>query len=114
MGQFAPHLAAWVALHEDGAKPDSPDPTERASIRLACFVALTAPRDLTRVRPIELARRPLRGQDFANAFTASFGCTAEQFETDATVRQRIHEASPFFLVTPGDHATILRFLREHL
>ena len=101
-GSAGAHLAAWVALHDDVAKPDSPDPVERASSRLACFVALSGPMDLTRVRPTELARQPLRGQDFANAFTAAFGCTAEQFETDATVRQRIHEASPVFLVTPGD------------
>ena len=43
--------------------------------------------DLTRVRPTELASQPLRGQDFANAYTAAFGCTAEQYEQDPQVRQ---------------------------
>ncbi len=44
----------------------------------------------------------LRGQDFAQAFTAAFGCTAEQFEQDPEKRQRLHEASPLFLVTADD------------
>jgi hypothetical protein len=55
-------LAAWVALHDDLAKSDSVDPVERVSSRLACFVALSGPMDLTRERPTELARQPLRGQ----------------------------------------------------
>ena len=76
------------------------DPVERYSSRLACFAALSGPMDLTRVRPTELARQPLRGQDFANAFTAAFGCTAEQFEQDPTVQQRIRDASPLLLATP--------------
>ena len=101
-GSAGAHLAAWVALHDDLAKPDSPDPVERLSSRPSCFVALSGPMDLTRVRPTELARQPLRGQDFANAFTAAFGCTAEQFEQDPNVRRRIREASPLFLVTRDD------------
>lgn len=106
-GSAGAHLAAWVALHDDLAKPNSPDPLERLSSRPTCFVALSGPMDLTRVRPTELARQPLRGQDFANAFTAAFGCTGEQFETDAAVRQRIREASPLFLVTQDDPPAFL-------
>ena len=45
------HLAAWVGLHDDLAKPESPDPIERLSSRLTCFVALAGPMDLTRVDP---------------------------------------------------------------
>jgi acetyl esterase/lipase len=106
-GSAGAHLAAWVALHDDLAKPESPDPVERLSSRLACFVALSGPMDLTRIRPTELARQPLRGQDFANAFTAAFGCSAEQFESDSTVRQRIREASPLFLVSRDDPPAFL-------
>ena len=106
-GSAGAHLAAWVALHDDLAKPDSPDPVARFSSRVACFLALSGPMDLTRVRPSELARQPLRGQDFANAFTAAFGCTADQFERDPEVRQRIREASPLFLVTPDDPSAFL-------
>ena len=58
--------------------------------------------DLTRVRPTELARQPLRGQDFANAFTAAFGCTADEFENDPDVQQRVRDASPLFLVSRDD------------
>ena len=120
-GSAGAHLAAWVALHDDLAKPDSLDAVERLSSRLACFVALSGPMDLTRVRPTELARQPLRGQDFANAFTAAFGCTAEQFEEDPVVRRRIREASPLFLVTPDDPPALvmgawpedLAVLRDH-
>ena len=106
-GSAGAHLAAWVALHDDLAKPDSADPVERFSSRLTCFAALSGPMDLTRVRPTELASQPLRGQDFANAFTAAFGCTAEQYEQDPAVRQRIHDASPLFLVTPDDPPAIV-------
>jgi acetyl esterase/lipase len=101
-GSAGAHLAAWVALHDDLARPGSEDPIERCSSRLGCFVALWGPMDLTRVRPTQLARQPLRGQDFANAFTAAFDCTAEQFEQDPAVRQRIHDASPVFLATRDD------------
>jgi acetyl esterase/lipase len=106
-GSAGAHLAAWVALHDDLAKPDSPDPAERLSSRLACFVALSGPMDLTRVRPTELARQPLRGQDFANAFTAAFGCTVEQFESDPAVRQRVRDASPLFLASADDPPAFL-------
>jgi acetyl esterase/lipase len=106
-GSAGAHLGAWVALHDDLAKPDSPDPVERQSSRLTCFVALSGPMDLTRVRPTDLARQPLRGQDFADAFTAAFGCTAEQFEHDPVVRQKIHDASPLFLVSPDDPPAFL-------
>ncbi|MBM4092774.1 MAG: hypothetical protein FJ276_25710, partial [Planctomycetes bacterium] len=101
-GSAGAHLAAWVALHDDFAMAGSADPVERCSSRLACFVPLSGPMDLTRVRPTELASQPLRGQDFANAYTAAFGCTAEQYERDAQVRQRIHDASPLFLVSGDD------------
>ena len=88
-GSAGAHLAAWVALHDDLAQPYGTDGVARISSRLACFVVLSGPMDLTRVRPTELSRQPLRGQDFANAFTAAFGCTAEQFEAEPDVRQRI-------------------------
>ena len=101
-GSAGAHLAAWVALHDDLAKPANPDPVERLSSRLACFVVLAGPMDLMRVRPTELAVQPLRGQDFANAFTAALGCTAQQYEQDEGVRKRLREASPVFLVTPDD------------
>jgi acetyl esterase/lipase len=101
-GSAGAHLSAWIALHDDLAKPDSSDPVERESTRLRGFVALAGPMDLTRVRPTELARQPLRGPDFANAFTAAFGCTAEQYERDEATRKAIREASPLFLVTPDD------------
>jgi acetyl esterase/lipase len=101
-GSAGAHLAAWVALHDDFAKADSTDPVERCSSRLACFVPLSGPMDLTRVRPTQLATGSLRGRDFANAFTAAFGCTAELFEDDSAVRQRIRDASPLFLVSGDD------------
>ena len=101
-GSAGAHLGAWVALHDDLARPDSADPVERQSSRLTCFVALWGPMDLTRVRPTQLAQQPLRGQDFANAFTAAFGCTAEQYEQDPVARQRIRDASPVFLAGSND------------
>ena len=106
-GSAGAHLSAWVALHDDLARPDSPDPIERHSTRLRSFVDLWGPMDLTRVRPTELAKAGLRGADFADAFTAAFTCTAEAFERDPEVRRRIREASPLFLVTRDDPPALI-------
>ena len=100
-GSAGAQLSAWVALHDDLARPDSPDPIERHSTRLRGFVDLWGPMDLMRVRPTELAKAGLRGTDFADAFTAAFACTAKAFEQDPDVRRRVREASPLFLVTRG-------------
>jgi acetyl esterase/lipase len=101
-GSAGAHLAAWVGLHDDLAKPDSTDPIERLSSRLTCFVALAGPMDLTRVDPRTLAKAGVRGESFAEAFTAAVGATAEQFMTDPDIRRRLKEASPLFLVSSDD------------
>jgi acetyl esterase/lipase len=101
-GSAGAHLSAWVALHDNLAKLNSADPVERQSSRLAAFVDISGPMDLLRARPSELAKSGVRGADFAAAFTGAFACTAEQYETDPVVRQRIREASPLYLVSPGD------------
>jgi acetyl esterase/lipase len=106
-GSAGAHLSAWIALHDDLAQPESVDPIERQSTRLSGFIALSGPMDLTRVRPIELARQPLRGQDFANAFTAAFACTPEQYEQDEEIRKRIRDASPVFLVSSDDPPALI-------
>lgn len=101
-GSAGAHLSAWVALHDDLANPRSADPVERMSSRLCGFVELWGPMDLTRVKPSLLAKENLRGADFAAAYTAALGCSAEGFESDPAIRRRIREASPLFLVTPED------------
>ena len=106
-GSAGAHLAAWVGLHDDLAKPDSPDPVARLSSRLTCFVALSGPMDLMRVDPRTLAKAGVRGESFADAFLAAVGSTAEQFVTDPDIRRRLREASPVFLVSPGDPAALI-------
>jgi acetyl esterase/lipase len=106
-GSAGAHLAAWVGLHDDLAKPDSPDPVERLSSRLACFVALAGPMDLLRVDPRTLAKAGVRGESFAEAFVAAVGSTPEQFMTDPDIRRRLKEASPVFLVSPDDPAALV-------
>jgi len=106
-GSAGAHLSAWVALHDDLARPDSPDPVERHSTRVRGFVDLWGPMDLTRVRPTELAKTGLRGADFADAFTGAFACTAEAFERDPDVRRRVLQASPLFLVTRDDPPALI-------
>ncbi len=101
-GSAGAHLAAWVGLHDDLARPDSPDPIERLSSRLNCFVALSGPMDLLRVDPRALAKAGARGESFAEAFLAAVGATPEQFMTDPAIRRRLKEASPVFLVSPDD------------
>jgi acetyl esterase/lipase len=106
-GSAGAHLAAWVGLHDDLAKPDSSDPVERLSSRLACFVALAGPMDLTRVDPRTLAQAGLRGEAFAEAFTAAVGSTPEQFMTDPNIRRQLREASPLFLVSSNDPSALV-------
>jgi acetyl esterase/lipase len=101
-GSAGAHLAAWIGLHDDLAQPDSTDPTERLSSRLTCFVALAGPMDLTRVDPRTLAKAGVRGESFAEAFTAAVGATAEEFMKDPDIRRRLKEASPLFLVSSDD------------
>jgi acetyl esterase len=101
-GSAGAHLSAWVGLHDDLAKPDSPDPIERLSSRLTCFVALSGPMDLLRVDLRTLAKAGARGESFAEAFLAAVGATPEQFMTDPDIRRRLKEASPVFLVSSDD------------
>jgi len=106
-GSAGAHLAAWIGLHDDLAKPDSPDPVERFSSRLTCFVALAGPMDLTRVDPRTLAQAGPRGESFAEAFTAAVGATPEQFMTDPEIRRRLKRASPLFLVSSDDPPALI-------
>jgi len=101
-GSAGAHLSAWVGLHDEMAKPDSPDPVERFSSHLTCFVVLSGPMDLLRVDPRTLAKAGVRGESFAEAFLAAVGSTPEQFMTDPDIRRRLTEASPVFLVSPDD------------
>ena len=77
-------------------------PVEQMSSRLACFVELSGPIDLTRVRPRSWPDSRCAAGQFANAFTAAIGCTADEFENDPNVRQRVRDASPLFLVSRDD------------
>ncbi len=106
-GSAGAHLAAWVALHDDLANGNSPDPVARQSSRLSAFVDLWGPMDLTRPNPVVMATLPLRGEDFANAFTAACGCSATDYVYEVRARARLRAASPLFLVTADDPPGII-------
>ncbi len=106
-GSAGAHMAAWVALHDDMAVPNSRDAVEKQSTRLSCFVDMWGPMDLTRANPLALSKEPLRGEDFANAFIALFGTTLEGYTTDATVQARVKDASPLFYVTKDDPPALI-------
>jgi acetyl esterase/lipase len=106
-GSAGAHLSAWVGLHDDLAKRDSPDPIERFSSRLTCFVDLSGPMDLLRVDPRTVAKAGARGESSAEAFLAAVGATPEQFMTDPDIRRRLKEASPVFLVSPDDPTALI-------
>jgi acetyl esterase/lipase len=101
-GSAGAHLGAWVALHDDMADVRSKDAVARQSTRLSCFIDMWGPMDLTRARPAQLAKAPLRGEDFANAFIALFATTLEGYSDDPAVQTQVRDASPLFLVTAGD------------
>lgn len=44
-GSAGAHLSLWVALHDDAAKPDSPDPVARQSSRVSCAISFAGPTD---------------------------------------------------------------------
>lgn len=52
-GSAGGHLSLWVALHDDAARPDSADPIERESSRVACAVSFAGPTDWSLLREVE-------------------------------------------------------------
>ncbi len=52
-GSAGGHLAAYVALHDDVARPDSQDPVERQSSRVACAVSFAGPTNWRLLATIE-------------------------------------------------------------
>ncbi len=52
-GSAGGHLSAYVALHDDAAKPDSDDLIERDSSRVACAVSFAGPTDWSLLSTIE-------------------------------------------------------------
>lgn len=52
-GSAGGHLTLWVALHDDAADPDSNDPVEKHSSRVACAVSFAGPTDWSLLAEIE-------------------------------------------------------------
>jgi acetyl esterase/lipase len=52
-GSAGGHLSLWVALHDDAADPDSSDPVERQSSRVACAVSFAGPTDWSLLSEID-------------------------------------------------------------
>lgn len=52
-GSAGGHLTLYVALHDDAAKPESDDPVERQSSRVACGVSFAGPADWSLLRKID-------------------------------------------------------------
>jgi len=53
-------------------------------------------------RAVQFVRSKAREWNLDPNHIAAFGCTAEQYEQDPAVRQRIRDASPAFLATRDD------------
>ncbi len=65
-GSAGGHLSAYVATHDDAAKPDSKDSVERQSSRVACAVPFAGPTDwslLSTIRHDHPAYRQLIGYE---------------------------------------------------
>lgn len=52
-GSAGGHLSAYVALHDDVAKSDSPDPVQRQSSRVKCAVSFAGPTDWSLLKTIQ-------------------------------------------------------------
>jgi len=65
-GSAGGHLTLYVALHDDVAKPDSKDPVQRESSRVACAVSFAGPTDwslLGKIKHFHPAYRQLLGYE---------------------------------------------------
>lgn len=91
-GSAGGHLSAYVALCDDAAKPDSDDPVETHSSRVACAVSFAGPTDwrlLSSIRHDHPAYRQLIGYEP--------GTPAEDLATD-----RVKSVSPISFATKDD------------
>lgn len=72
-GSAGGHLSAYVALHDDVAKPDAEDAVQRHSSRVACAVSFAGPTDWTLLKTIphgHPAYRQLIGHEPGTPFEA--------------------------------------------
>jgi len=52
-GSAGGHLTLWVALHDDSAAPNSSDPVQKLSSRVACAVSFAGPTDWSLLGEVE-------------------------------------------------------------
>ncbi len=91
-GSAGGHLTLWVALHDDAANPNSNDPVQRESSRVACAVSFAGPTDwslLSKIEHLHPAYRQLLGYEPA--------APAEQMDAKAK-----KDVSPISFVSPED------------
>jgi len=59
-GSAGAHLSLWLALHDDMAKPDSPDPVEKESSRVSCAISFAGPTDWSLLKELPHAHPAYR------------------------------------------------------
>jgi acetyl esterase/lipase len=97
-GSAGAGISLWVGFHDDLAKPDSADPVERQSSRLACVGPFNAQ---TSYDP-RFIRKHIGGNDISHtALLAFYGLRREEFDTPKA-HKLFQEASPINYLTKDD------------
>lgn len=96
-------LALWVALHDDLADPDSPDPVARLSTRGTCFLGFSTP---TTLDP-EAIRESIGSTNLGAAMLRVLGVEAREQLLTPAMRAVTAEASPLAHASRDDPPLML-------
>lgn len=91
-GSAGAHLALWIGLHPDRARPHSADPVERESTRVSAIVNYYGPTNFHLLKTMEHKHPAYR-----ELFGLKPGAPAEQIGDE-----RLTMVSPITYVSPGD------------
>jgi len=98
-GSAGGHLATWIALAPDLAKPDSKDPVARESSRVCCFIGC-GPLYMRNMKPLPVQVLKV------------FGCTRAQWDKpNAELQKRIEYATPAAHLTKDDPPGMLHYMK---
>ncbi len=88
-------IAAWIGMHDDLRKPESADPLERQSSRVACILPINGPLNLD---PAWIREHMGGPHHIHGSFAKMFAPEDDSYASEA-VAQRVRESNPW------DHAS---------
>ncbi|MDF1754054.1 MAG: alpha/beta hydrolase [Verrucomicrobiales bacterium] len=96
-------ITCWIGYHDDLKNPDSEDPVEKMSSRVACLLPMNGPLNLDP----DWIREHLGGpKSIHGSFSKMFAPKGEAYNSEPVLK-RVKESSPWEFVTPDDPPTFL-------